>query len=601
MNTRKSRVAALAAATVSATLAATVITGGPASAHPGAQVVPTRVTTAEGPVQGTAAGVVRTFQGIPYAAPPTGERRWKEPQPVRPWSSPLNVRAPMSACAQPTDQPISIEGSGEDCLYLNVTTPAGRTTGRLPVIVWIHGGSFTYGDGATYRAAKLAVARQGAMVVTINYRLGAFGFLTAPGLRAPANLGLLDQQAALKWVNRNAAAFGGDPRNVTIMGQSGGGYSVCAQLVSPGARGLFSKAIVQSAGCVGPDGSLTREQAKANGLAVAEAAGCDDPRTAGSCLRGRSSAELIEASASGHDGYRPVVDGKVLPEAPARAIAAGRFARVPLLHGSTHDEMSGLAGLDEIMTGQPLTAEGYTEKVTEQFGKDASAVLAEYPAADYPAPGAALSAVLTDSEWSTAALDTHRALARHTPLYAYDFAEAEAPYFKNVPRPTSFPLGTGHMIDLAYLFANDLFEPLDATQAGLSDTVVAYWSRFASTGQVNGHGLPMWKRFTNSGPYVQRLASGRIGRTDFAADHHYAFWKALAPHGTAGSRVGHDRRGGNEGRPAYSPPVPHAAPIKDAAYRAVSVLPSPVGAVTSGMPEPCTTPASPASTLNCSG
>ncbi|WP_371572384.1 carboxylesterase/lipase family protein [Streptomyces sp. NBC_01314] len=526
MSTGKSRVAALAAATVSATLAATVITAGLASAHPSAQVLPTRVMTAEGPVQGTAAGAVRTFQGIPYAAPPTGERRWKEPQPVRPWSSPLDARAPKNACAQPTEQPISIKGGSEDCLYLNVTTPAGRTTGRLPVIVWIHGGSFTYGDGATYRAAKLAAAQQGAMVVTINYRLGAFGFLTAPGLRAPANLGLLDQQAALKWINRNASAFGGDPRNVTIMGQSGGGYSVCAQLVSPGARGLFSKAIVQSAGCVGPDGSFTPTQAKTNGLALAKAAKCDAARTVDSCLRHKSTAELVEASVSGHDGYRPVVDGKVLPEAPAQAIAAGRFARVPVLHGSTHDEMSALAGLDETRTGRPLTAEGYTKKVTEQFGKDAPAVLAEYPVANYPAPGAALSAVLTDSEWSTAALDTQRALARYTPVYAYDFAEAKAPYFKSLPQPASFSLGTGHMVDLAYLLDNDLFEPLDATQDRLSNTVTAYWSRFAATGQVNGHGTPLWKRFTNRGPYVQWLASDRIGHTDFAADHHYAFWKA---------------------------------------------------------------------------
>ncbi|WP_432014702.1 carboxylesterase/lipase family protein [Streptomyces cucumeris] len=534
----KSRIAALVAATVSATtLAATVIATGVSAAgvaapRPDARDLPATVKTAEGPVRGTVADGTRTFQGIPYAAPPTGERRWKKPQPVRQWSSPRDARSPESACAQPTDQPISIKGGGsEDCLYLNVTTPAERTTGRLPVIVWIHGGSFAYGDGATYRAAKLAAARQGAMVVTINYRLGSFGFLSAPGLRAPANLGLLDQQAALKWVSRNAGAFGGDPRNVTLMGQSGGGYSVCAQMVSPGARGLFHKAIVQSAGCAGPDGSFTRTQAEANGRAVAKAAGCDDPRTVDPCLRRRTTTDLVKASASGHDGYRPVVDGKVLPEAPARAIAAGRFARVPVLHGSTHDEMSGLAGLDETTTGKPLTAKRYVEKVTEQFGKDAPAILAEYPAAKYPAPGAALSAVLTDSEWSTTALDTQRAMARYTPVHAYDFAETEAPYFTGVPRPTSFSLGTGHMTDLAYLFENDLFEPLDATQAGLSDQVIGYWSRFARTGKVNGQGSPTWKRFTPRSPYVQRLASGNTGQTDFAADHHYAFWKALAPHG----------------------------------------------------------------------
>ncbi|MCG7525825.1 carboxylesterase family protein [Streptomyces sp. OfavH-34-F] len=529
---RTSRIATAVAASVAAALALTPLTTAPAAARttggdgPGA-----RVMTAEGPVRGTVAGPVRTFQGIPYAAPPTGERRWKKPQPVRPWSAALDARAPRSACVQPVDQPISIAGGGsEDCLYLNVTTPAGPPSHLRPVIVWIHGGSFVYGDGASYGAAKLAAARQGAVVVTVNYRLGAFGFLSAPGLRAPADLGLLDQQAALRWVARNAAAFGGDPANVTLMGQSGGGYSVCAQLVSPGARGLFHKAIVQSAGCAGPDGSFTRAEAEEQGRAVVEAAGCDDGDAADAvdaCLRGLSAEDLVAASAAGHDGYRPVVDGEVLPEAPARAIAAGRFARVPVLHGSTRDEMSGLAGLDEVMTGRPLTAEGYAEKVAEAFGADAPAVLAEYPVRDHQAPGAAWSAVLTDSEWSTAALDTQRALARHTPVYAYEFAEASSPYFRGFPRPASFSLGTGHMVDLAYLFENDLFEPLDAAQEGLSDTVVGYWSRFASTGRPNGAGLPQWRRFTCGDGYVQALASGRVGRTDFAAGHHYGFWKRL--------------------------------------------------------------------------
>ncbi|MFJ3084855.1 carboxylesterase/lipase family protein [Streptomyces sp. NPDC086838] len=487
------------------------------------------MVTAEGPVQGTVSGEVRTFQGIPYAAPPTGERRWEKPAAVRPWSVTLDARAPGSACAQPTDQPISISGGGsEDCLYLNVTTPAGRSARPRPVIVWIHGGSFAYGDGASYGAAKLAAARQGAVVVTVNYRLGVFGFLSAPGLRAPANLGLLDQQAGLRWVARNAGAFGGDPGNVTVMGQSGGGYSACAHLVSPGARGLFDKVIVQSAGCAGSDGSFTRAQAEANGDDVVEAVGCDGAKSVDACLRGKPTADLVAASASGHDGYRPVVDGAVLPEAPAQAIRAGRFARVPVLHGSAHDEMSPLAGTDELVTGMPLTAGEYARKVTARFGPDAPAVLAEYPAARFPAPGAALAAVLTDSEWSTAALDTERALARHTRVYAYDFAEASSPYFRGLPRPASFSLGTSHMTDLAYLFDNDMFEALDGAQAELSDTVVDYWTRFAATGRMSGPGLPAWQRFTNRGQYVQRFASGNIGRTDFAADHHYAFWQGLA-------------------------------------------------------------------------
>lgn len=538
-STRKPRFTALASAAALAALAAVPATTGAARADSGGSAAPLRVATAEGPVRGEAAGAVRTFQGIPYAAPPTGARRWKEPQPVRPWTTTLDARAPRSACAQPDSPPVSIPGGGsESCLHLNVTAPAARRAGRLPVVVWIHGGSFTYGDGASYGSAKLAAARQGAVVVTVNYRLGAFGFLSAPGLRAPANLGLLDQQAALKWVKRNAAAFGGDPRNVTLMGQSGGGYSVCAHLVSSGARGLFHKAIVQSAGCVGPDGSFTRARAEAKGRAVAEAAGCEDPRTVDSCLRRASTADLVKASgaapdpgsgpASEHNGYRPVVDGEILPEAPARAVAAGRFARVPMLHGSTHDEMSGPAGLDEAMTGRPLTAEGYAAEVAEVFGEKAPAVLAEYPVSARRSPGAAWSAVLTDSEWSTSAFDTQQALARHTSVHAYDFAEARSPYFRNVPKPKSFPLGTGHMIDLAYLFENDVYEPLDATQTALSDKVTDYWSRFAATGRPNGPGLPAWKPFTPRSPHVQWLASDRIGATDFAADHHHAFWKALA-------------------------------------------------------------------------
>ncbi|MFJ6699490.1 carboxylesterase/lipase family protein [Streptomyces sp. NPDC091272] len=543
-STKKSRVNALASAAALVTLAATVSAiGGTARADSGSSAAPLQVATAEGVVRGKAAGAVRTFQGIPYAAPPTGSRRWKGPQPAQPWAKTLDARTPGSACAQPDSPPVSIPGGGsEACLHLNVTTPAVRTAGQLPVVVWIHGGSFTYGDGASYKAAGLAAARQGAVVVTVNYRLGAFGFLSAPGLRAPANLGLLDQQAALKWVRRNAAAFGGNPRNVTLMGQSGGGYSVCAQLVSPGARGLFHKAIVQSAGCVGPDGSFTRTQAEAKGRAVIEAAGCKDPRTVDPCLRRTSTAGLVQASgaapgpapgsdpdaASEHNGYRPMVDGKVLPEAPAQAVTAGRFARVPVLHGSTHDEMSGPAGLVEATTGNPLTADRYAAEVTKRFKEKAPAVLAEYPASAYPAPGAALSAVLTDSEWSTAALDTQRALARHTSVHAYDFAETRSPYFRNAPRPKSFSLGTGHMVDLAYLFENDIYESLDARQTALSDKVTAYWSRFAATGTPNGPGLPTWKSFTPRTPRVQWLASNRIGATDFAADHHHTFWKALA-------------------------------------------------------------------------
>ncbi|WP_344586372.1 carboxylesterase/lipase family protein [Actinomadura vinacea] len=484
-----------------------------------------QVRTVEGPVRGTVSKDVRTFQGIPYAAPPTGERRWRPPQPARPWSAPLDASKPRASCPQPSDQPIAVPSQNEDCLYLNVTTPA-KTRGPLPVIVWIHGGSFVYGDGAGYGAAKLAA--EGNVVVSINYRLGVFGFLSHLGLDAPANLGLLDQQATLKWVRRNASAFGGDARNVTIMGQSGGGYSVCSQLVSPGARGLFDKAIVQSAGCVGDDAAMTLKKAQENGLATAKAAGCENTDDADACLRRRSVPQLLAASESGHEGYRPVVDGAVLPMSPARAFAAGAFQRVPVLHGSTHDEESGRVGAEETVLGRPLTKDDYVKKVTETFGSDAQKVLAEYPVDAHGSAGAALTAVMTDSQWSTDAFDTQRALSRHVPVYAYDFAEKESPYFQGFPRP-SFPLGTGHMIDQAYLFEYKLFEPLNEPQAELSDATISYWSAFARTGEPRAAGLPKWARFTPQGRYVQKLASGNggIGRTDFAADHRYAFWTSL--------------------------------------------------------------------------
>ncbi|MEV4249728.1 carboxylesterase family protein [Streptosporangium canum] len=485
------------------------------------------VRTDNGPVRGTMTGTVRTFQGIPYAAPPTKGLRWKAPQPAKPWSVPLDTRKPRSACPQPSDQPIAIPSDNEDCLYLNVTTPAGTAKG-LPVIVWIHGGSFVYGDGAGYGAERLAV-RGGAVVVTINYRLGVFGLLAHPDLDAPANLGLQDQQAALRWVRRNAPAFGGDAGNITLMGQSAGGYSVCGHMAAPGSAGLFDRAIVQSAGCVGsPDSTHTLKQARTAGIAMAKAAGCPDGKTADRCLRGKSTAEVLAAAESGHEGYRLTVDGKVLPRSPADAFAGGTFNKVPVLYGSTHDEEAGRIGGMEMATGKALTADDYVKQVTGAFGKNAGAALAEYPLNAHGSPSEALTAVMTDANWSTPVFTTQRTLARHVPVYAYDLTEATSPYFKGIPRP-SFPLGTGHMIDLAYLFDNALFEPLTTPQARLANTMIDYWSRFARAGDPSHAGSPTWERFTADKPYTQALSTGGngIGRTDFAADHHYTFWNSL--------------------------------------------------------------------------
>lgn len=498
---------------------ATVAVGASLTARAEEPTDPDVVTTTDGPVRGSLTDSGRGFQGIPYAAAPTGERRWRPPAPVEPWHDVRDATAPGAACVQPTDQPIAVPDGEEDCLYLNVTTPT-ESRERKPVIVWIHGGSFTYGDGAGYDAARLA-ERGDAVVVTVNYRLGAFGFLSHPTLTESGNLGLEDQQAALRWVRANAAAFGGDKRDVTIMGESGGGYSVCGHLASRDSAGLFDKAIIHSAGCVGSgDAAVTREQAEADASALLAELDCADA----ACLRAKGADEILAAAESGHEGYRLISGTDTLPVSPGEAITSGKVNRVPVLHGSNRDEENGrLAGM-ELATGKPVTAADYEQQVRETFGGDAEAVLARYPLSDYDTPSNALGAVLTDAAWSTPSFDTQTALAKRMPTYAFEVA-GRAPWFDGMERP-GFEIGTGHMQELAYLFDYDLFADLDAKQRELSNTMIDYWARFVHKGDMNASGLPKWKQFKHHRPYTQQLSTAAVGRTDFAAEHHHEFWKS---------------------------------------------------------------------------
>ncbi|MGH8881493.1 MAG: carboxylesterase/lipase family protein, partial [Stackebrandtia sp.] len=342
MTRRRTFITTAATAAVIATTAA--ITGiSTAQAQEDKAVKHPVVETSNGPVRGVETSTVRTYQGVPYAAPPVGDLRWEPPAPVEPWTDVRDASKPGKPCTQPTDQPIGVPGGEEDCLTLNVTTPAKKGHKKKPVVVWIHGGSFTYGDGASYAARKLA-ARGEAVVVTFNYRLGAFGFLSHPDLAKADNLGLQDQQAVLKWVRDNASAFGGDAGNVTLMGQSGGGYSVCGHMAAPSSAGLFHKAIIHSAGCVGSaDSSMTVEQAEANTRAMMERLGADDVGE----LRGKKAEEILQASESGHEGYRLVKGTKLLPLSPGEAITSGQFNKVPVLYGSNRNEENGrLAGME---------------------------------------------------------------------------------------------------------------------------------------------------------------------------------------------------------------------------------------------------------------
>src|SRR6516162_11353662 len=406
MNTtrwRRAPLAACCAAVAALTLAATGATAANAGAvaatwgHGGAPVV----TTDDGAVRGMTAGTVDEFLGIPYAAPPTGNLRWRPPQPPAGWQGVRDATQFGPSCPQPPS--LSVPGPfSEDCLYLNVNTPAlpggdqdhrwrnGGDDGGLPVLVWIHGGGLTQDAGRDYDPAKLAA--DGVVVVTINYRLGALGFLAHPALASwpggPAgNYGLMDQQAALRWVRDNIGQFGGDRHNVTIAGESAGGLSVLAQMVSTGARGLFQKAIIES-------GSFALNQrplatAEASGEAFAGSLGCtgQTAQTA-ACLRNLPVTDLVTPNFVEIPG---VVDGKVLTEPIGTALAAGRFARVPVLNGTNHEEEAlfvalGLTvsqGTDVLIAQQPVTdPANYQANIAQALGVPAAraaAIAAEYP------------------------------------------------------------------------------------------------------------------------------------------------------------------------------------------------------------------------------
>lgn len=491
-------------------LSATLTACGSASAQTGDD--PAVVDTDSGPVKGHVTDDSRTFEGIPFAAPPTGNARWQDPEPVEPWADVRDATEPGTACTQPQDQPIAIKDNGEDCLYLNVTTPTDIREGeQLPVVVAIHGGSFVYGDGASQKAQRMASEGR-TIVVTPNYRLGAFGFFAHPEMGEP-NLGLADQRSALEWVQHNAEAFGGDPDNVTAMGQSGGGLSVCSHLSSPESKGLIDKAILQSSTCLSAESTIDKREAEQAGLELAASLNCEDL----DCLRGKEAGEILKASDSGHAAFRPVHGTTDLPKSTSQALSSGEFEQVPILTGSVGDEEAGPIAGEELATGEPLTAEDYKQRVTEEFGERAPEILAEYPVSAYDTPSNALSTVKTDSSWSTPMHELRTTLAAHdVPVHAYEVDEEDSPWFK-IGDP-SFTVGTDHMADLSYLFDMDVFETRNAQQNKLAAVMVNLWGDFARNG-----GSPGWHEFNDNG-YVQGLSTKRVGRVDFVAEHKVEFW-----------------------------------------------------------------------------
>ena len=529
---RRVRRAVLSAGSAVSVAAAVLVAGaGGAVASPASGSANPIVRTDGGLVRGADAAGVNSFLGLPYAAPPTGNLRWRPPQPAAAWSGVRDATQFGPSCPQDDGQPVPAARDDQRGLPVPERLHAGGTAaavGGRPVLVWIHGGGLVQDGARNYDGTKLAA--DGAVVVTINYRLGALGFLAHPALAsrpggAAGNYGLMDQQAALRWVQRNIARFGGDPRNVTIAGQSAGGLSVLAQMVSPGARGLFQRAIVQS-------GTFALNQrplatAEAAGETFATAVGCPDQSAA--CLRSAPVSDLVANFGVEIPG---VVDGAVLTQPIGTALARGQFARVPVINGITHDEellfVDGLKLTVSQGTNIPLAAplDGsettYEADIAQALGVSparAAAIAAVYPLSANPTrPDEVFGLAVSDASFACPALQVDRqTAARGVPTYAYQFNDDAAP---------GFGLGQAtHGAELPYLF--DLPNSpvvLNAGQQALAASMRTDWASFAGTGNPSSRALP-WPSFNGTRVLSLVPLQSQV-TTDFATAHHCSFWAA---------------------------------------------------------------------------
>ncbi|SEQ41834.1 carboxylesterase/lipase family protein [Microlunatus flavus] len=523
----------LAAAALPLVLAATALPTAPAAAS----TAPI-VTTDHGAVRGAATDGVERFLGIPYAAAPTGARRWKAPEAPASWDGVREASTFGNACPvlPSTNGPRS---ETEDCLVVNVWRPVGTTSkDRLPVHVFIHGGGLVNGSGAQNDESPL-VGRTGVIGVSLNYRLGVFGFLRTPGLAAEdanaGNYGFLDQEAALRWVQRNIAAFGGRASEVTIDGESAGGWSVCGHLVSRGSKGLFRRAMIQSGSCP----SQTPARAGERGAAYVTTAGCakPDPAAAVACLRSASVATVLDASTDFSPRF--VSGTPAFPVAPAKAVAKGDFRHVPILVGANRDEGRTFA---QDFIG--ASRSDYEDFVRSTFGSRADDVLRHYrwPSTSNTFTAAYLVGGIETDSGLIAGIGgcTNRTLtrtfAKYTKTYAYEFDHQRGPGLTPVP---GYVWGAGHAAELAYIwpsFNNGTpIAPLfDASEQRLSREMTLSWGSFTRDGKPSVPDQPTWVRYRAKGHHHGRVMSLRAGGQStlisdatYVAEHKCAFWATM--------------------------------------------------------------------------
>jgi para-nitrobenzyl esterase len=457
-----------------------------------------------GLLEGTAEDGLMVYRGVPFAAPPVGELRWRAPEPAARWTGVRKADTFGRACLQVNQAIASLPAPSEDCLYLNVWTPATRADEHLAVMVWIHGGGFTAGAPPERLYHGETIAKKGVVVVTLAYRLGVFGFLAHPALSAESdthtsgNYGLLDMIAALQWVKKNIAAFGGDPGRVTIFGESAGGIAVSQLCASPLAKGLFQAAISQSGGSFGPvrEGGGPGENMQP--LAVAEKAGAAWSSKAGAVsladLRKIAGERLLE-SARGQRGIAwPITDGRVIPDDQYKLYAAGHYNDVPVLAGYNSDEGASF--------GNVTSHDTYITTVQQRYGRFADKLLAAYPWGESAARKTARDLTRdTTFGWHTWTWARLQEKTGKSNAYLYYF-DQHAEYPADSPR---FGFGSPHAAEMAYVFGHFLNRQPTPEDRTLSDTMITYWTNFAKKHDPGAAGLPVWPAYHDAAPRMMYL------------------------------------------------------------------------------------------------